>query len=137
MAGSVAWVCLTRNGCDDSDARKYDQTLMRCLVVEGVGQITRSCDHPAPFVLSHPCVDSNRGGTLGLICHCPTLPCLSSLSDDRCSDGAFFGRNSEDMTLFTPDRKETVCRGLSFQVSRRQSVLIFGPSGCGKSSLLR
>lgn len=82
---------------------------------------------------------SSRGGTLGLLCQClmVSFPVFRSLSDDRCSDGAFFVRNSKDVTLFTPDRKETICRGLSFQVSRRQSVLIFGPSGCGKSSLLR
>ncbi|CAM9222604.1 unnamed protein product [Ectocarpus fasciculatus] len=43
----------------------------------------------------------------------------------------------EDLTLFTPDRKQAICRKLSFEVKRGQSVLIFGPSGCGKSSLLR
>ncbi|CAN0296307.1 unnamed protein product [Hapterophycus canaliculatus] len=41
------------------------------------------------------------------------------------------------MTLFTPDRKQTICRELSFEVAKGTSVLIFGPSGCGKSSLLR
>ncbi|CAN0130773.1 unnamed protein product [Ectocarpus sp. 6 AP-2014] len=43
----------------------------------------------------------------------------------------------EDLTLFTPDRKQAICRKLSFEVKRGRSVLIFGPSGCGKSSLLR
>ncbi|CAM9735596.1 unnamed protein product [Sphacelaria rigidula] len=43
----------------------------------------------------------------------------------------------ENMTLFTPDGKDVICRRLSFSVKQGQSVLIFGPSGCGKSSLLR
>eukprot|EP00903_Cladosiphon_okamuranus_P008953 g8567.t2 len=43
----------------------------------------------------------------------------------------------EDMTLFTPDRRQKICRELSLRICRGQSVLIFGPSGCGKSSLLR
>ncbi|CAN0152237.1 unnamed protein product, partial [Scytosiphon promiscuus] len=43
----------------------------------------------------------------------------------------------DGLTLFTPDRKQTICRQLSFEIEKGKSVLIFGPSGCGKSSLLR
>jgi putative ATP-binding cassette transporter len=43
----------------------------------------------------------------------------------------------EHVTLTTPDRKRTLIRDLSLDVTAGDGLLVVGPSGCGKSSLLR
>jgi vitamin B12/bleomycin/antimicrobial peptide transport system ATP-binding/permease protein len=42
-----------------------------------------------------------------------------------------------DLTVITPRGERELVRNLSFELRRRQSLLIMGPSGSGKSSLLR
>ena len=43
----------------------------------------------------------------------------------------------EDVTVSTPRGERELVQNLSFELRRRQSVLVMGPSGSGKSSLLR
>nr|WP_244532987.1 ABC transporter ATP-binding protein/permease [Geitlerinema sp. PCC 9228] len=43
----------------------------------------------------------------------------------------------EDVTLYTPNYRQTLVENLSVELSPSQGLLVVGPSGCGKSSLLR
>jgi putative ATP-binding cassette transporter len=53
--------------------------------------------------------------------------------------GAEYGESIElkDVTLKTPDRKQTLVEHVSFKVSADEPLLIVGPSGSGKTSMLR
>jgi ABC-type uncharacterized transport system fused permease/ATPase subunit len=43
----------------------------------------------------------------------------------------------QDVTLCTPNYENVLIKGLTFELTQGERLLVTGPSGCGKSSLLR
>lgn len=43
----------------------------------------------------------------------------------------------KDVSISTPDRRQTLFENLNLTLLEGQSLMVTGPSGCGKSSLLR
>ena len=57
-----------------------------------------------------------------------------ALADEPFPDGDIC---VQDMTVFTPDKKKTICTNQSFKLRSGESTALIGPTGCGKSSIIK